>query len=133
MLFSPYQLDRTLSRAPYYMLAGIACLFLGRMADVGLVSSFALMSLGPSFGCVRNYRVEPGIWMLAALWGGLYFLVVLIAVIGNVSDIFRGAAAPWWIACDCMISLRIQLMLVRVMSSVVAHNRNMTSNSDLTD
>jgi len=123
MILSPECLDRTIARARLVLIAGLVAAALEWWLGIGAVCAIALVSLGALLRSVQDYRIEPGLWMLALLFGSLFLVVNLTIEIGLVTDVLRGMQVPWQATLDIAIALHIQWLAVRVMATVVVHNR----------
>ena len=110
------------------MLSGFALIGAEWLFSIGAISALNLIGLGALLASVADYRREPGLWMLASLFGGLFLGVALLAEYCMFLDVIRGAqAATWQVTVDAAIALRCQWLLVRVMAAVIAYNRHPTS------
>lgn len=127
MILPVNELDRLISRALLCMLAGCTLVGVEWLFGIGAISAFSLIGLGAMLASVTDYRSEPGLWMLASLFGGLFLGVTLLAEYSITLDIIRGAQpATWQVTFDLAIALRCQWLLVRAMAAVVVYNRRLT-------
>lgn len=127
MILPIYHLHRLILRARLYMLAGFAAIGTEWLVGIGAVSAIALISLGAFLRCAEDYGSEPGLWMLALLFGSLFFTTSLLVEFGMISDAVRGAPMPWKVTLDIAVALHFQWLAVRAMATVVVHNRRLTS------
>ena len=128
MILTTDRLDRLISRARLFMLAGGVAIIVHRFMEVGAVSAGTLIGLGALLRCVEKYKSETGLWMLALLFGCLLFISCCLFVIMDIVDAIRGAQQPsWQVALDVGIAIRFEWLMVRAMWSVVVHNRQLTN------
>ena len=127
MALSEHELDRRVSRALVYILAGFGILAFQRFSGFGVFSAISLIGLGAILASVASYRSDPGLWMLAILFGTAFLGITLIVEWQTALDRFRGAPPlTWRDAVDFAIGLRCQWLIVRAMAAVVPYNRGLT-------
>lgn len=127
MILTTDRLDRLISRAGLFMLAGFVAFVFQRFTEVGAVSAVTLIGLGALLRCVEKYKSEAGLWMLALFFGCLLFISCCLFVSMGIRDQIRGAQQPsWQVALDISIAIRFEWLVVRAMCSVVVHNRHLT-------
>jgi uncharacterized membrane protein YkvI len=128
MILLPDDLDRLISRALLYMLAGFTLIGVAWIFEIGAVSAINLIGLGAILASVTDYRTERGLWMLAMLYGSLFFVIVSICEFYTLYDFIRGAQPlPWYDALDFAVALHCQWLMVRAMAAVVVYNRQLTN------
>src|SRR4051812_16035811 len=96
MILPINDLDRLISRALLCMLAGFALIGVEWLFGIGGKSAFNLIGLGAILAAVTDYRSEPGLWMLALLFGGLFLGIVLVSECCIFFDVIRGAQPATW-------------------------------------
>ena len=128
MILPANEVDRLISRALLFMFAGFTLIGVEWLFGIGAISAISLIGLGAILASVTDYRYEPGLWMLALLYGGLFLGVALLSEYCIILDVIRGAQpATWQVTVDFAIALRCQWLFVRAMAAVVVYNRRLTS------
>ncbi len=126
LLLSPAQLERrgrVYAVAGLFGLIGIAIAAAFHNTPTGVLSSFAAIFLMATWGTLRGYRTERGLWMIAAmivLFGtSMWALFVLAEFVPRL----RGTIAmPWPLALDAAGCTILWSECVRVAASAGRHN-----------
>jgi hypothetical protein len=80
---------------PYLLIAGMALMGLSFLHfDHGVITGFFAVGLGASGGAFTKWQSERGLWMLAAVFFGIYVFVYVCLCIGQIQDALRGAPPP---------------------------------------
>jgi hypothetical protein len=127
MILSVDKLDRLIARIPSYLCAGIILVGVQWQFGVGILSAIHLFTFGVLLACLSDYRTEPGLWMLALLYGLLYLTFAVVWEYHTVVDCLRGAPVTWDVWIDAGVAIRIQWLIVQVAASVVVYNRRVAS------
>jgi hypothetical protein len=145
-LMSDDQIDRTVAHFGRNFFCGIALVVLAIKLPAdwrsGIFSGVQLFSLGIYAACLRNWRTERGIWMLALLltvtlsplWILLeyqHFESVFLRPFANQPpqrvDPPRGTLSEQIrFTIDATIALMIYAKVIRLVSSVAVRNRQLT-------
>jgi hypothetical protein len=125
-MLSVDRLDKLIRRARLLMLAGFAVVVLARATGFGAAIAIHLIGFGAGLRCMESCRNERGIWMLALMFGGVFFTLAVLFDIHLLIDAIRGAAQPQWaVVLDCAIVLQLQWFMVRAFISASVHNRRL--------
>ena len=139
LLFGDNQIDRIVNNWWRYLLGGmlVMCfaLMLPRGWGIGLFSGFMLCSLG-IYGLVfRNWRFDPGLWMLAILltvtlapcWTYFEYLNYLSLLTEKPNNVARSISRDqirFWV--DTSVALTIFFTTVKLAASVTVKNWSRT-------
>jgi hypothetical protein len=100
--------DSVTSRLALLMLpAFIGCFVCGRFDVPGLLSCFQLAAFAVSAAMLTDFRVERGLWMLAALFFVIWAGISLMWLYGETHDLIRGVAPPTTLVVDAAIATSI--------------------------
>jgi hypothetical protein len=93
-MMGPTDVDRIVNHRNWYVLAGVlvvtSTMALPREMRYGIVTASALFVTGVHAGCLRRWRVEPGLWMLALLIGALTVPFSAMMIHYEISQCFAG-------------------------------------------
>jgi hypothetical protein len=87
--------------------AFIGCFVCGRFDVPGLLSCFQLAAFAVSAAMLTDFRVERGLWMLAALFFVIWAGISLMWLYGETHDLIRGVAPPTTLVVDAAIATSI--------------------------
>ena len=91
---NPRRTDTLITHLVWAIPIGVILMGLSRTFDgCGGFTGFSLVWLGASAGAFRDWREEPGLWMLSGFFLAQVFPVTMIFGYGLVEDVFRPAPA----------------------------------------
>ncbi len=115
--------DWVIQEARWLMLGGLALFLASRhLGGVGLVTGWTAMWLGTCGGSFRQWRLEPGLWMLSGLFLTISLVSFVVLAYGSVSDIVQ-AHAPSLSDCDLWVAEFFLSLQVLFLASVTRKNR----------
>jgi hypothetical protein len=117
-MLSEKTIERVILFSALPMLAGVACWFAG-LAITGVM----LVGLGAMGGSFTEYRREHGIWMLGALFLGIFAIFYAAYVYFSVVDGFAGRGPFGIVAVDAFLATSTLGFMVRFLWSVTLLNR----------
>ena len=130
MFLSDEAIDRCLSRHRPLMAAGGLLLAAGWLCHwltgvpAGLASGVMLLWLGATCGALGSYRVERGLWMLAALWAvpsaAMWAVFARYSFVATGLWPLRPASVAW--AVDTAAATALLGQVARLCASVARSN-----------
>lgn len=94
------------------------------LQHAGLVTGFAGVYMGACCGSMEKYKKEPGLWMLAGLF---LFFTGLFWLMGTLQAVFSGNSSTPSVSLDWAGSTVIAGITIRILASVIVHNRKLPS------
>jgi hypothetical protein len=120
----PQDRDTLLRHAHWFLFGGLLLGALSRFAEgFGVISATMAVGLGASAGVFRQWRTDPGLWMLAALFLLLFGSCYGIMLYGELHDLWQGKGnAGCLVWCDFSLGLTILGSHVRILAQIVRLN-----------
>ena len=117
----PDQLGR---QGRWYLLVGLVLICLSRFTDgFGIISAIMAGGLGASGAVFRQWRSEPGLWMLAGLFLLLLGSAYGVMLYGELRDLWQRNARPGWeVWVDFSLGLVLLGSHVRILAQIVRLN-----------
>lgn len=117
------RIDWLTRNAPFLIILGIALVMNAvRNHGPGISSAMHLMSLGGFAALTREWRREPGIWMLATFFGVFYGALWTLHQWGTLNDIFKQRKCELAISIDASISMSLMATMVWMLFSIAVLN-----------
>jgi hypothetical protein len=119
--------DLVTSRLPVLMLpAFVGCFLCARFEVPGLLSCFQLAAFAVSAAIFSEFRVERGLWMLAALYFVIWTGISLTWLYGGTRDWIFGVAVPVTLIADAAIATSIIHSHTKYLWKIVICNRSIS-------
>lgn len=114
-------IDRMVASCPRLMLAGVTLWWLG----LGMTGVY-LIGLAALVGSLREWKTEPGLWMLSALFGVLFGSLFLAFVYFSIVDFLAGRGPVCGImAVDIAVTSMVLATMLRFTWAVTWWNRGL--------
>lgn len=121
---STERLDLLIARAPYFIFAGFAVgLLLARFLGIGSITAIVLIGFGASLACMRDYRTEKGLWMLALLFGTISILAYICFESAAIAGLHQAQNFHWTDVLDICLATFIAGLQSRVLWKAFQYNR----------
>jgi len=141
ILLKEAQIDRIVTRSPYYLVGGLSLLVIPLFLRAGwhiewggVLTGLALGNLGTLGLVLRKWRTERGIWMLAGFLSLLLGSIWLPLEYESVSKLLDPAKPKRWLeiawTVDTIVGTVLLARVVRFGASVLVRNWQRTSRVD---
>lgn len=121
----PHRIDRIVLNYRWIMLGGAVLTALATIFDCpGIIAGGMAVGLGASGGALHQWRTEPGLWRLSALFSVMFGFIGAMFLYAFLKELFRqGPAPPLGDSLDLSIAALLLWEQLRFLISVTLWNR----------